>query len=36
VDELIRSRLLEGGVERLAELAEPVSTATLLLFGDAR
>lgn len=36
VDELIRTRLLEGGVDRLAELAEPVSTATLMLLGDSR
>ncbi len=36
VDELIRSRVLEGGIDRLADLAEPLTTATLMLFGDGR
>lgn len=36
VDELIRTRVLDGGVDSLAELAEPVGTATLMLFGDSR
>jgi AcrR family transcriptional regulator len=36
VDELIRTRLLEGGVDGLAALADPVIAATLRLFGDTR